>query len=104
MIEVLQPLARSNGEATELRSGPEAAAWFNDLVVQTRREPPRFFRLTGKPIYDGERLTGLRGTAVEISRPVAPSVEGRTVPAPANAEDSASEVSDTDTHTGPHEQ
>src|SRR3546814_13981320 len=63
---------------TRFRS-PEAAAWVNDLVVQTRREPPRFFRLNGKPIYDGERLTGLRGTAVEIARPNEPSVEGRAV-------------------------
>ena len=43
--------------------------WFDGRVLQTHGRPIRFFRLTATPVYEGDRLIGFRGVAVETKAP-----------------------------------
>lgn len=75
-------LAAPGGARPAIDTNRPPSHWFDGLIVQTKSQPIRFFRMTGTPVYEGDRLIGLRGVAVETnappvsqSRPAPPAVE-----------------------------
>ncbi len=105
MAAVLRPFDGDDEGVDDFRIGSDPSVWFRDRVVQTRTKAlPRYFRLSGMPVYDNDRLVSLRGTATETRRPQTtanPVGAGGASPIPVGAEE---ETAITDVLRAPLEQ
>lgn len=83
MAALLRPFPATADGDTDFRSSADPAEWFSNRIVEVKdHAPARFYRLNARPVFDGEELTGFRGTAVEVERPVAPPAASKTRAAP----------------------
>src|SRR3546814_7507196 len=92
MAALLRPFPATTDGDTDFRSSADPAEWFSNRIVEIKdHAPTRFYRLNARPVFDGEELTGFRGTAVEVERPAAPPAASKARAAPSSMAESEAE-------------